>query len=268
MRRVLDLDRFPLDDLSSDRGRAFLASCRAALAADGMVDLGGFVRPGALRTCVAEVAPLFKSAAFHHERLHNIYFEDEVAGLPPDHPALRRVKTVNETVCGDQIPDSLLTRIYEWPPLARFLAAAMEKPCLHAMDDPMARINVMAYRQGAGLNWHFDRAEFTVTLLLQAPQEGGLFQYRSDLRSDTDPNHAGVARLLEGRDRHVKGRPLTAGTLSLFKGRNTAHRVTRVEGDRDRIVAVFSYYETAGVRFSRAERLGFYGRAEAQGERA
>ncbi|MEM7123642.1 MAG: 2OG-Fe(II) oxygenase, partial [Pseudomonadota bacterium] len=54
---------------------------------------------------------------------------------------------------------------------------------------------------------------------------------------------------------------LAPGTLNVFKGKNTAHRVTPVEGDRDRIIAVFSYYEDAGVMFSEAERIGFYGRA-------
>jgi hypothetical protein len=33
-----------------------------------------------------------------------------------------------------------------------------------------------------------------------------------------------------------------------------------VVGDRDRIVAVFSYYERPGVMFSAEERIGFYGR--------
>ena len=50
------------------------------------------------------------------------------------------------------------------------------------------------------------------------------------------------------------------GTLNVFKGKNTAHRVSPVEGDRPRIIAVFSYYETPDVCFSDAERLGFYGR--------
>ena len=37
----------------------------------------------------------------------------------------------------------------------------------------------MSYREGEALNWHFDRSEFTVTLLIQTPEEGGDFQYRS-----------------------------------------------------------------------------------------
>ena len=165
-----------------------------------------------------------------------------------------------DTVCGDRIPASLVTRVYEWQPLIDFLAAAMDKPRLYRMADPLARINVMVYRAGDALNWHFDRSEFTTTCLLQAPLAGGEFQYRSGLRSDADPNYEGVGRLLSGEDDQVQSLPLTPGTLNVFKGRNTAHRVSPVEGGQARIIAVFSYYETPDVAFSDAERLGFYGR--------
>jgi hypothetical protein len=137
----------------------------------------------------------------------------------------------------------------------------MGKSQLHVMQDPLASVNVMAYRAGEALNWHFDRSEFTTTLLLQAPETGGEFEYRSDLRSANDPNYAGVAELLEGRDPQVKRIRLQAGTLNVFRGKNTAHRVTTVQGRVDRYIAVFSYYEKPGVTFTDAERLGFYGRA-------
>ena len=145
-------------------------------------------------------------------------------------------------------------------PLIDFLATAMDKPRLYPMADPLARINVMAYRTGEALNWHFDRAEFTTTLLLQAPVAGGRFEYRRGLRSAADPNYEGVGRLLAGEDRDVRILALAPGTLNVFKGRNTAHRVSPVEGERPRVIAVFSYYETPDVSFCDEERLGFYGR--------
>ena len=83
-----------------------------------------------------------------------------VEGLEAGHPALRRFTTVNRTICGDQIPASTIERVYEWQPLIDFLAAAMDKPQLYPMADPLGRLNVMAYREGERLNWHFDRAEF------------------------------------------------------------------------------------------------------------
>ena len=233
-----------------------------------MFSLEAFIRPEALLVSVEEAAPLLEGASFTHARDHNIYFDDEIAGLEADHPALSRLRTVNHTICGDQIPASTITRIYEWQPLIDFLAAAMEKPQLFPMADPLGRLNVMAYREGERLNWHFDRAEFTITVLLQAPLNGGDFQYRSGLRSEADANYEGVARLLAGKDDRVKTLPLAPGTLNVFKGKNTAHRVTPVEGERDRIIAVFSYYETPDVTFSDEERLGFYGRTGPVGAKA
>jgi predicted 2-oxoglutarate/Fe(II)-dependent dioxygenase YbiX len=129
------------------------------------------------------------------------------------------------------------------------------------MADPLARLNVMCYRAGQGLGWHFDRSPFTTTLLLQAPDEGGMFEYRTALRSETDPNYDGVGRLLAGNDSELRRMPVKAGTLNLFKGKNTIHRVTPVAGERDRIIAVFSYYPRPDMLFSAEERMGFYGRA-------
>ena len=260
MRELLDLDRWPLDALDRASGRALIARCREDLDRAGMFSLEGLIRAEALQASIAEIEPLFASAAFTHAREHNIYFDDAIEGPAADHPALGRFTTVNRTLCGDQIPASLIARIYAWPPLIDFLAAAMAKPRLYPMADPLGRINVMAYRAGDELNWHFDRSEFTTTCLLQAPLSGGEFQYRSGLRSNSDPNYDGVGRLLSGADDRVRTLPLAPGTLNVFKGRNTAHRVTAVDGDRARIIAVFSYYETPDVTFSDTERLGFYGR--------
>ena len=256
MRQVVDLDRWPLGALDGPVGQSLVSRCREDLHDAGMFSLPGLIRPEALRTCVAEVADLFESASFTHARDHNIYFDDEIESLDAGHPALRRFTTVNRTICGDQIPASTIEWVYEWQPLIDFLAAAMDKPRLYPMADPLGRLNVMSYREGERLNWHFDRAEFTITVLLQAPRGGGDFQYRSGLRSDIDPNYEGVARLLAGDDTRVRTLPLAPGTLNVFKGKNTAHRVTPVEGDHARIIAVFSYYETPDVTFSDTERLG------------
>jgi hypothetical protein len=259
---ILDLDRFPLDRPESSSGCALVERCKADLARSGMFNLEGLIRPESLAGAIAQLKPVLDTKSFVHKREHNIYFKKEVPGLAVGHPALKQVTTINHTICADQMPeDAVVLQIYEWPAMAAFLAKTMGKPKLHTMTDPLARVNVMAYRDGEALNWHFDRSEFTTTLLLQAPSMGGEFEYRTDLRTDTDPNYDGVARLLEGLDPTAKIEPLTAGTLNVFKGRNTAHRVTTVRGERERIIAVFSYYERPGVMFSDEERIGFYGRA-------
>lgn len=261
MRDILNLDRYPVDRLGTPAGDALVLACQAELAAEGMFNLPGFVRREVIDLAATQLRPLIDTVAFTHRRSHNVFFRREVPGLSPGHPALRTFDTISQTLCGDQIAATTIGRIYDWTPLADFLAAVMERPKLYLMDDPLARVNVMGYRQGEALNWHFDRSQFTTTLLIQAPKAGGEFQYRTDLRSDDDPNYDGVVKFIDGLDPLVKSLQQEAGTLNVFKGKNTIHRVTPVEGDRDRMVAVFSYYEKPGVSFTTEERIGFYGRS-------
>jgi hypothetical protein len=260
MRDILDLDRYPLDKVGTPQWLALVDRCKADLASNGMFNLEGLVRPEALRRCVDEIMPVMNTLSFTHTREHNIYFLKSIPGLPEDHPALTRTKTINHTVCADQISQTVVMYIYEWAPMVLFLQETMEQGALYPMRDALARVNVMAYRAGEALNWHFDRSVFTTTLLLQAPEKGGDFVYRTDLRSDTDPNYDGVARLLRGEDPEVKMLKLAAGTLNVFRGRNTAHKVSTVEGNRERLIAVFSYYPRPGVVFTPEEQRGFYGR--------
>ncbi|MGY4495474.1 HalD/BesD family halogenase [Pseudomonas sp. TE3610] len=260
MSDVIDLQRYPLHREGSPDWHQLVDQSRTALHQHGMFNLEGFILPQALEQATAGILPIMNRESHTHSRTHNIYFKPQIDGLPTDHPALRQVETVSHTLCADQLMGSLVSEVYEYPPLVRFLAAVMDKSQLHLMDDPLARVNVMSYREGETLNWHFDRSEFTTTLMLQAPAQGGEFQYRTDLRSADDPNYAGVADLLEGRDPQVRTLALRAGTLNVFRGKNTAHRVTPVCGQRERLVAVFSYYERPGVIFSAEEQLGFYGR--------
>src|SRR5690606_35575505 len=116
---------------------------------------------------------------------------------------------------------------------------------------------------GEALNWHFDRSEFTTTILLQAPQEGGELEYRKDLRSAEDPNFDGVAAVLRGKDPEVRKAALKPGALNVFRGVNTLHRVVPVRGNVERIVAIFAFFDRPGVVMTANEQVGFYGRSVA-----
>ena len=259
MEKLINLQSYPLHQLDSAAGQQLVALCVDDLERKGMFTLKGFMRREVIDEILSGLLKKLKRESFTHAREHNIYFNNDIKDIPADHPALTRVETINHTLCSDQIAEPL-RQIYEWPELAAFLAQVMQKPILYPMDDPLACANVMGYYEGEGLNWHFDRSEFTTTLLLQAPRRGGDFQYRQALRSDQDQNYDGIARLLRGEDSEVSTLQLGAGDLNVFKGVNTAHRVTPPVGDRARVVTVFTYYETPGRMFSDEENLGFYGR--------
>lgn len=259
---LIDLERYPLGDLGGPLGQALIAEKRRALRDTGSFNLEGFLRPEAVTASVAEVEAMMAARAFRHRQEHNIYFLPDDPPLPDGHGARARLISSNRTLTCDQLAGTTIRRIYEWSPLADFLAAVFDKPALYRMADPLAGLNVMGYGAEDRLNWHFDRAEFTVTLLLQAPEAGGIFEYRRNLRSADDPNHDGVARLLAGEDPDVRALTIPAGTLNVFMGYRSPHHVTPVEGRRMRLIAVLSFMETPDVQFSAADRKQFYGRAE------
>jgi hypothetical protein len=86
-----------------------------------------------------------------------------------------------------------------------------------------------------------------MTLMLQAPESGGHFEMAANIRSDTNPNYEGVAQLLLGDESHVVRVPRDEGELVIFRGCNSAHRVTPTAGNRLRLMCVMVYETEAGV---------------------
>ncbi len=256
--RLVDTARYPLDDTEGEGWRALLARGRHAMAEAGSFNLDGFLRPDAVDRAVSEVETAVSTGAHRHEARHNIYFSDEDDGTPATaHTGL----TTSWTLAGDRLAGGVLDRVYRWPALAGFLARLFDKPALRPMADPLACLNAMRYEAGDGLGWHFDRADFSVTLLLRAAGAGGAFEYRRNLRGPGDDNRAGIARLLAGDDPDVAVVPLAPGTLNVFAGYRSAHRVTPVTAAPTRLISVLSFVERENVVFSDADRRRFYGRA-------
>ncbi len=259
--QYLNLEQYPLHLPGTPAYAALVHQCQDDLANQGMFNLNGFVPPAVVDQILSEVQPLVDEVSFVHKRQHNVFFLPTLEDIGPDHPAAQEFETSNRPVCGDQLSHCPLTDIYSWPPLANFIAAVMGKPALYIMDDEIARLNVMDYGPGQALNWHFDRSEFTTTLLLQAPTEGGEFEYQAGLRTDESTDYEALGKFLNDPQGATRLQ-LSAGTLNVFRGRNTLHRVAPVLGNQHRIIAILSYFERPGVRFSTAENQGFYGRSE------
>jgi hypothetical protein len=260
MHAIIDTDRHPVTQAPGHDG--LVSRCRGEWAANGSFSLEGFLRPEALEQSVAEINPVMNAHAYHHAARHNIYFSN--AGDVPEAintPALIQ-RSSNHTLTADQLEGMIIQRVHRWPPLTRFLEMVLGKPALYPMADPMAGVNVMSYREGDRIGWHFDRAEFTVTLLLRRPEQGGMFQYRHNLRAPGEPNHRGVIALLSDEEPEVTDLPIKAGTLNVFAGYRSPHRVTSTQGHMSRLVAVLSYMEEPDVVFSAEDRLRFYGRAD------
>ena len=249
---IVDLDRYPIVSVETAAGSALVERCRAELAEHGACDLVGFVRAEAVERMVDEAKRL-RERAYRTEAWHNIEFSGTEAELAPSDPLRVQVRSAKSGVAYDQIPAaSPLRALYESDVLTRFLAAALESDPLYRHADELGALNVMYYEVGDELGWHFDNADFVVTLMLEPAAAGGVFEFVPHLRDVEDPNPEGVRRLLEGDRSRIRTMNGNAGTLALFRGHLSPHRVTPVEGDRPRINAVLSYARDPDARLFRA----------------
>jgi hypothetical protein len=71
-----------------------------------------------------------------------------------------------------------------------------------------------------------------------------------------------VKRVLDGDHERVVTLPMKPGTLLIFAGRYSLHRVTPIKGDTPRLVALFGYDTKPGTMSSELLKVVRYGRAE------
>jgi hypothetical protein len=150
--------------------------------------------------------------------------------------------------------------LYQWDPLKEFIGHVLGKESFHRFADPFGACSVNVFVNGGQHGWHFDESEFTVTLLLQAPETGGEFEYVPMIRGVENEKEI-VRNILDGGRENVVKLPFTPGTLLIFGGRQTLHRVTRIRGEKPRLVPVLCYSETPGMENSESVRKLFWGRA-------
>lgn len=258
---ALDLGRYPLRDLASGPAQALIRDCRAQLAATGSCVLPGFLRPEAIATMAAEAAALAPLAHRTPDSTSTAYLDAPDESLPIGHPRRRLQPTSVGAIAYDLIPPGSLTRrLYEWDVLIRFLEQALGAERLYRYADPLGALNVAVMEAGEELLWHFDQTDFVVSLLLQGCTQGGVFEYVPHIRSAAEPNYDRVWRLLDGARDGVIELDMAPGTLALFQGRWSIHRVTRIEGDRPRLIALLGYDTKPGTESSERLKLRRYGR--------
>ena len=252
---IVDLERFALGDT------AFIRQCRETLDRDGVLVLPDFLRADALAMVHAESVAKQDRAYFCVQN-HSVYLTPHNAEFSDDHPANRQVVSSKGCICDDEVAeDSPLRLLYDHPDFRGFIAGTTGQAELHPYADALSSINVHYAGRGQELGWHFDNSSFAITLLIQKPDAGSRFEFIKDLRDAKAGrmNYEGVEDLLDGR---VQPDVLTmeAGTLVLFRGRNSIHRVSPNESDKMRILAVLAYNAEADVSLSENVQMTFYGR--------
>ncbi|MEM5527857.1 2OG-Fe(II) oxygenase [Gammaproteobacteria bacterium AS21] len=255
LNQVVQLGEHPITD------QKFGDHCKQQLDQYGALSLVNFLSNEAISAIVAQGKEK-QHLAFYSKDDHNVYLKNTDPQFAMDHPRNRHVRSSKGCITDDQISaDSPLRTLYDSADFRQFLARVLGLQELHNYADPLSSINLHYASEGQELGWHFDESSFAITLLLQSPEQGGVFEYIEDMR-DADQgemNYAGVAEVLDNK-RESKVISATAGTLTLFRGRNAMHRVTPVGGNTTRMLVVLAYNSKANVALSESARMTFYGR--------
>jgi hypothetical protein len=120
--------------------------------------------------------------------------------------------------------------------------------------------------EGEELQWHFDQADFVVSPAIQSAELGGDFEVAPLVRSPDDERYSVVRSVLEGDRTQVVTLPMTPGTLLIFEGRHSLHRVSPIQGPRLRHVGLLAYDTKPGTVGSDLLRMDRYGRTEPFGK--
>jgi len=238
---IINFKRYPIKDLSTPAAQELLKQCRKSIAELGACEMPDFVTPGALNL-LQEESRVLEKGSFFKPVAGNAYLAPSDDKLPKDHPINMTETTRVGVIAYDQYPEiSLLRRIYEYDPLMKFVGAIMQLPAIYRYGDPMGGLNLAVMVKDDYLRWHFDQTDFVTSLSVQESDAGGEFEYVPLIRSDKAENYDDVKKLLKGDNSRVIRIKNHPGTLVLFKGRYSIHRVTPIKGQTSRLMGLFGF---------------------------
>ena len=258
---VVDLETYPLHDPSHKRYKELVGHCREGLRSLGCASVPRFMRPEMVLNSASMVSA--RAQLTHRPpRQATVYGGPDDDDFPAGHPRRYRYHRGGGFICADHIdPADGLWSFYDWPETTGFMMQAFEISPLYQYADPLSNMAINAMWAGDSFPWHFDTNEFTVSIMLQKPEGGGLFEYVPNLRAPDNENYDGVKAVLEGDREKVASLDLNPGDLQLFKGRYSLHRVSEVVGDRPRFIALPSWSSRPGQVGVVERMINGYGRA-------
>jgi hypothetical protein len=259
---LVDLGRYPVLRPDTASLQATIAAAREQMANRGATEIPGFLTPVGVETLVRD-ADALADRAHPSGGQGTAYLEFPDFSLPEDHPRLHFADYAVRAVAYDITPrSSPLRQLYEWDPLKNLIEAILGRGPIHRYADPFGALNLAVMGQGDQLQWHFDQTDFVVSLAIQSAEHGGAFEVAPRIRQADDEHYDDVRAVLDGDTTAVETLAMTPGTLLVFEGRHSLHRVSPIGGTRWRHVGLLAYDTKPGTMGSDLLRADRYGRTE------
>ncbi len=257
---IVDLERYPILTPDSPRMVEVLGWAREQMKTTGACEVPGFLTPAGLEAVTTDARALALTG-YRSEGYGTAYLEMPGTSLPEDHPRRYFDRAAVGVIAYDMFPPrSPLRRLYEWDPMMEFIAAVLQRGTLYRYADPLGALNLAAMGDGDELQWHFDMTDFVVSLAIQDAEQGGDFLVAPHVRGATDECYDRVKAVLDGSSDRVVRLEMTPGTLLIFEGRYSIHKVSTIHGPTPRLVGLLAYDTKPGTCSSDLLRLARYGR--------
>lgn len=265
--RLVNLEQYPIQDLNSAAYKRLVERCRAQFDDAVSCHLPNFLRPEAVKNAVAEVDERLPQANLYVVNRGAYNLEDprssaHIVKLQENDPRTKPHRRHQHWLGTDDLSaESALKRIYDWPNLTKFVGDVLGVSPLYTLDDPLMRVLVNIHREDDELGWHVDSHDYAVTILLRPAKDGGLYQY-VPMTGPGDTNFEYAAALFKGDESRVRTVPMEAGSMVIFRGRNTLHRVTPAHGQQSRVLALFAYDPVPNRNFGDSFRRNLLNRVQ------
>ena len=147
---LVNLERYPIGDLSSAEGRVLVEQARRDLQAHGCASFPCFLAPAALADAVEE-ATAAAPGAYETDDTHNAYqLSDTDAMLPATHVRNTQMRTrVASTACDELDSSRAIRALYACDELLEFVKAITCAPSIHRLADPLGAASINVFRSGS-----------------------------------------------------------------------------------------------------------------------
>ena len=242
LQTIVDLEEYPIHDLNSKKIKELIKKCKSDLNQFSCSTIPNFILPHSLKIMKIELEKQIDEVYMSKQSINAYLYSKDDVSLSKDHPKRMFMNRDNGYLNSDLFEkDSEMKFLYKQEELLKFVSACLGISPIYRWADPLACHAYNVMKPDGVLPWHFDSCEFTLSLMIQKPEKGGVFEYCPNIREPGNENFEGVKKVLNGDRKKVRQLNLEPGDLQIFKGRFTLHRVTKVEGDRSRYLCIPAY---------------------------
>ena len=242
LKTIVDIDKYPIHNLNSPSIKKLIDRCRKELKENSCSTISNFILPQSLKVMNFELEKQLNEVYMSKERINPYLYAKDDPSLPKDHPKRNFMNRYNGYLNSDCFKKSSeMKYLYETEELLKFVSACLGVSPIYRWADPLACHAYNVMKPDGILPWHFDSCEFTLSLMIQKPEKGGIFEYCPNIREPGNENFEEVKKVLNGDRARVKQLKLEPGDLQIFKGRFTMHRVTKIEGQKSRYMCIPAY---------------------------